>query len=125
MLKTTRLLDKPAFNKNDNSKSALNRNNDSRLAFEKNDNINEVDGFGMSRNDMEYAKKLGKLFKLGKSKSKKTFKSQNLIKLRKKLSKSGNSTNFNVMEARPKFLTPDARTAFNCLWLTITEVPIL
>ena len=52
-------------------------------------------------------------------------KSQNLAKSGKKLSKSGNSTNFDATEVGPKFLTPDARTAFNCLWLAFTEAPIL
>ena len=64
--------------------------------------------------DMEYAKKLEK-----------TSKFWNLAKLGKKLSKSGNSTNFDAMEDGPKFLTPDARTAFNRLRLAFTEAPIL
>ena len=54
----------------------------------------EVNKFGVC-NDMEHAKK-----------SEKTSKSRNLTKSRKKLSKSGNSTNFNAMETRLKFLTP-------------------
>ena len=66
-----------------------------------------------------------KLSKLGKSKSEKTSKSRNLAKSGKKLSKSGNSTNFDATEDRPKFLTSNARTAFNCLWLAFTEAPIL
>ena len=41
------------------------------------------------------------------------------------MSKSGNSTNFDATEDRPKFLTPDARTAFNRLRLAFTEAPIL
>ena len=53
------------------------------------------------------------------------FKSRNSTKSRKKLSKSGNSTNFDATEDRPKFLTPDARTAFNRLRLAFTEAPIL
>ena len=52
-------------------------------------------------------------------------KSQNLAKSGKKLSKSGNSTNFDATEDGPKFLTPDARTAFNRLRLAFTEAPIL
>ena len=79
----------------------------------------EVDRFGVGKNGIKYAKKSGK------SKSKKTSKSQNLAKLGKKLSKSGNSTNFDAMEDGPKFLTPDARTAFNRLRLAFTEAPIL
>ena len=65
-----------------------------------------------------------KLSKSRKSKSEKTSKSWNLAKLRKKLSKSGNSTNFDATEDGPKFLTPDARTAFKRLWLVFIEVPI-
>ena len=63
---------------------------------------------------MEHAKKLKKMSK-----------SWNLAKLGKKSSKSGNSTNFNVTEAGPKFLIFDARAAFNCLWLAFTKAPIL
>ena len=86
----------------------------------------EVDGFGIGRNDVEHAKKLrkssksGKLFKSGKSKSEKTSKSQNSAKSGKKLSKNRNSTNFDATEDGPKFLTPDARTAFNHLQLAFT-----
>ena len=29
------------------------------------------------------------------------------------------------MENGPKFLTPNTRTIFNCLWLAFTEAPIL
>ena len=85
----------------------------------------EVDGYGVDGNSVEHAKKLGKLSKSRKSKSEKTFKSWNLAKSGKKLSKSRNSTNFNATEDRPKFLTPDARIAFNYLRLTFTEAPIL
>ena len=95
---------------------------------------NEVDGI---KSGYESIKKCGKLSKTrksskfqklsksGKSKSKKTSKSRNSAKLGKKLSKSGNSTNFDAMEDGPKFLTPDARTAFNRLRLAFTEAPIL
>ena len=41
------------------------------------------------------------------------------------MSKSGNLTNSDATEDRPKFLTPDARTAFNRLRLAFTEAPIL
>ena len=40
---------------------------------------------------------------------------QNSAKSGKKLSKSENSNNFDTIEARLKFSTPNARTAFNCL----------
>ena len=95
---------------------------------------NEVDGV---EGDDKLIKKCGKLSKtgklsksqklskLGKSKSEKMFKSWNLAKSGKKLSKSGNSTNFNATEDGPKFITPDARTAFNRLRLAFTEAPIL
>ena len=58
MLKTTRSLDKPAFSKNNGSKSASNRNNDSRSASGRNNNNSEVDRFGVSRNDVKHTKKL-------------------------------------------------------------------
>ena len=95
---------------------------------------NEVDGI---EGDDELIEKCGKLLKIGKSskswkssksgklKSEKTFKSWNLAKSEKKLSKSGNSTNFDDTEDGQKFLTPDARTAFKRLRLAFTEAPIL
>ena len=52
-------------------------------------------------------------------------KSQNLAKSRKNSSKSGNLTNFKATKDGPKFLTPDARTAFKRLWLAFTEALIL
>ena len=63
---------------------------------------------------VEYAKK-----------SEKTSKSQNLAKSRKILSKSGNLTNFDATEIETKYLTPDARTTFNYLWLAFIKAPIL
>ena len=95
---------------------------------------NEVDGIEGGDESIEKCGKLSKTGKLSKSqklskseksKSKKTSKSQNLAKLGKKLSKSGNSTNFNATEDEPKFLIPDAKTAFNCLQLAFIEAPIL
>ena len=73
----------------------------------------------------EKLSKSQKLSKSEKSKSEKTSKSQNLAKLRKKSLKSGNSTNFNATKNKPKFLTPDTRTAFNRLRLAFIEAPIL
>ena len=131
MLKTTESPDKLAPSRNDSSKSASSRNDDNRLASGRNNGDDEVDGVGIGGNGKEHAKKSEKTFKSqkssksGKSKGEKTFKSQNLAKLGKKLSKSGNSTNFDAMEDGPKFLTPDARTAFNRLRLAFTEAPIL
>ena len=48
-----------------------------------------------------------------------------MAKLRKKLLKSKNLTNFDAAEVGSKFLTPDARTALNCLWLAFIEALIL
>lgn len=41
------------------------------------------------------------------------------------MSKSGNSPNFNTKKDKLSFLTPDTRTAFNCLRLAFTEALIL
>ena len=131
MLKIIESPDKPAPSKNDGSRSTSSRNNNNRPVFRKNNINDEVDGFGINKNAVKYAKKLGKSFKskklskLGKLKSEKTSKSQNLAKSGKKLSKSRNSTNFNIMEARPKFLTPNTRTTFNRLRLAFTKALIL
>ena len=78
----------------------------------------EVDGLGVGGNGVEHTKKSRK------SKSEKMSKSQNSAKSGKKLSKSGNLTNFDAMEDGPKFLTSDARIAFNRLQLAFTEAPI-
>ena len=131
MLKMTGLPDKPAPSRNNGSKSASSRNNDSKSAFGRNDGNGKIDKFGVDRNDVKHAKKSRKTFKSrklsksGKSKSEKTSKSWNLAKLGKKLSKSGNSTNFNTTANGPKFLTLDPRITFNCLWLTFIEALIL
>ena len=47
-----------------------------------------------------------------------------MIKLKKKLLKSGNLLNFDTKKNEPSFLTPNARTAFNYLWLTFTKALI-
>ena len=136
MLKMTQSPDKPAPSRNDGSRLAFNRNDDSRPVSGKNDGNDEVDRFGVGGNGVKHAKKSGKSksektfksqksSKSGKSKGKKMSKSWNLAKSRKKLSKSGNSTNSDVTEDGPKFLTPDARTAFNHLWLAFIEASIL
>ena len=124
MLKIIESLDKPAPSKNNGSKSASSRNNDSKPVSKRNNGNSKVNRFSVSKNSVKHVKKSEKLSKSGKSKSKKISKSQNLAKLGKKLSKSGNSTNFNTTEARPKFLTPNARTIFNCLRLAFIEAPI-
>ena len=115
MLKTTRLFDKLTSGKNDASKLASSINNNSRSISKKNDGNSEINKFGVGKNSVEHAKKLGKVFKSKKSKSEKISKSQNLAKSRKKLSKSENSTSFGTIKAKPKFLTPNAKTAFNRL----------
>ena len=131
MLKTIGLPDKSAPSKNDNSKSASSKNDNGKSASRRNDGNSEVNRFGVGGNDVEHAKKsektskFWKLSKSGKSKSEKTSKSQNSAKSGEKSLKSRNSTNFNTIEAGPKFLTPDARIAFNHLWLAFTEAPIL
>ena len=125
MLKTTESPDRPAPSKNNSSKSASSRNNNSKPISEKNNNNNEVNEFDVDGNNVKHAKKLGKLSKSRKLKSKKISKSQNLAKSGKKLWKSGNSTNFNVTENKSKFLTFDVRIAFHRLWLAFTEALIL
>ena len=125
MLKTIRSLDKLAPSRNNSSRSVFSKKNNSKLASRKNNGNNEVDGFDIGENSIEYAKKSEKLSKSRKSKSEKISKSQNLAKLGKKLSKSRNSTNFDGMEDRPKFLIFNTRIAFNHLWLAFIEAPIL
>ena len=125
MLKTIGSPDKLALKRNDGSRSASSRNNNSKPTSKRNDGNGKVNRFGISKNGVEHAKKSRKLFKLRKSKSKKTLRSQNLAKLGKKLSKNNNSTNFNATEAGPKFLTSNARTVFNYLWLAFIEALIL
>ena len=125
MLKITESPDKLTPSNKNGSKSASNRNNNSRPASKKNNGDGKVDGFGIGGNSVKHTKKSRKLSKSGKSKSEKMSKSQNLAESGKKLSKSGNLTKFDATEDGPKFLTLDARTAFNCLWLAFTKVPIL
>ena len=125
ILKMTRLPNKPAPSRNNNIKLAFNINNNNKLAFKRNNSNSEVYRFGVGRNNIKHAKKSEKSFKSRKSKSEKIFKSWNLAKLRKKLLKSGNSTNFDNMKTRPKFLTLNAKIAFNSLWLAFIKAPIL
>ena len=73
-------------------------------------------------------RKLSKNLKLSKSrnlKGEKLFTFQKSARSGKKLLKSGNSSNFNAKKNEPSFLTPNARAAFNCLWLTFIEILIL
>ena len=71
MLKTTGSPDKPTPSRKDSNKSASNRNNNSKPTSKKNNGNGEVDGFGISRNGVEYAKKSEKLSKSRKLKSEK------------------------------------------------------
>ena len=68
---------------------------------------NKVGGVEGSNKSIE---KYGKLSKIGKLSI-----SQKSAKLKKKLSKSENLSNFNAQENRPSFLTLNAKTAFNHL----------
>ena len=125
MLKMTRLFDKLASSRNNGSKLTLSRNNNSRPISKKNNGNGKVNRFNVGENSVEHAKMSGKLSKSRKSKNKKISKSWNLAKSGKKLSKSENSTKFNITKAKSKFLTLDARTAFNYLRLAFTEALIL
>ena len=58
-------------------------------------------------------------------KSEKLFKSQKSAKSRKKLSKSGNLSNFTITKAGLKFLTSNTNTAFNYLQLAFIKALIL
>ena len=125
MLKSTRSPNEPALNKNNGSKSAFSRNDNSKPASRRNNGDGEVNRFSISRNSVEHAKKSRRLSKSGKSKSEKISKSQNLAKSEKKLSISGNSTNFDTTKTGSNFLTSDTKTTFNCLWLAFTKASIL
>ena len=97
--------------------SASSKNNNSRPAFGRNDSDGEIDRFG--GDNMEHIKKSEK------SKGQKTFKSWKSTKSGKNSSKSGNSPNFSATKSGSSFLTSEARSAFNCLWLAFTKAPIL
>ena len=125
MLQITRSPNKPAFSINDGSKSASSKNNNNILASKKNNGNNEDDRLDHDKNGVKHAKKLRKLFKSRKLKSEKMSKSQNLAKSEKSLSKNENLINFDIAEARSKFLIPNTKTAFNHLWLAFTKTLIL
>ena len=82
--------------------------------------VDGIDGSGV-----EIAKNSGKLKDQKTSKSQKSGKSQKLSKSGKNSSKSGNSPNFGATETGSSFLTPEAKSAFNRLWLAFTKAPIL
>ena len=74
---------------------------------------------------MENCQKLENCLSQKNQKAKKHLSLKNLAKLRKKLSKIRNLTNFDAIEIGSKFLVFDARTALNCLWLAFIKAPIL
>ena len=89
------------------------------------DEVDSIKGGDESIKKCGKSSKTRKSSKSQKSKSEKTSKSKNSAKSGKKSSKSGNLIKFHVTEDKPKFLTPDARIAFNRLRLAFTEAPIL
>ena len=107
---------KLAPSRNNGSRLASSKNNNSRPVSGKNDSDSKVNGFGC---DVEHTKKLGK------SKDQKTSQSQKSAKSGKISSKIRNPPNFGAIESEPSFLTPETRSAFNCLWLAFTKAPIL
>ena len=124
MLKTTKLLDKLAFSKNNNNKSVFNRNDNNKLVFRKNNSNSEVNKFGVS--GMKHTKELEKLKSQKLAKFQKLSKSEKLKSEKlKELSKSKNLPNFDVIEARPSFLISNTKMAFNYLLLVFTEALIL
>ena len=60
-----------------------------------------------------------------KPKTRKLFKSQNLAKSRKKLSKNRNLPNFNAIKTRLSFLSFNIKTVFKCLKLIFIKALIL
>lgn len=119
-MKTTRLLDDSTSSKNNNNKPAFSRNNGSRSLSRRNNKNGKIKRFGDI--SINYAEKLKKsktlkLFNLRKSKSEKLTKSR-------KLSKCENPSNLVTKEVGPNFLISDTRKTFNNLWLIFTKAPI-
>ena len=81
-------------------------------------------GDGVDGGGVEIAKKSGKSKGQKTSKFQKSAKSQKSSKLGKNSLKSGNSSNSGATETGPSFLIPEARSAFNRLWLAFTKAPI-
>ena len=75
MLKITRLSDKLALSKNNNSRSTSSKNENNKPASKKNNDNNKINKFGVGKNNIEHTKKSEKLCKLRKLKSKKISKS--------------------------------------------------
>ena len=81
------------------------------------------DSFG--DNGVELAKKSEKLKGQNLAKSQKLSRSRKSKgEKSKKLSKGGNSPNFDAKDIGPSFLTPKARVAFNYLRIAFTKAPI-
>ena len=66
MVKTTRLCDEPAPNRNNGNRSVSDKNNNNRPVSGRNNGNGKIDGFAISENGVEHAKKSGKLSKSGK-----------------------------------------------------------
>ena len=96
-----------------------------KLISDKLKTSNGKSGISIDSDGMEHAKKSEKLKTQNLLKSQKLFKSQKSAKTRKKLSKRGNSTNFDAKKTKLNFLIPKARMTFNCLWLAFTKALIL
>ena len=78
---------------------------------------NKVSGIEGGNKSIEKCEKLSKTGKLSNS--------QKSAKSRKKLLKSGNLPNFSAKKNEPSFLTPNTKTALNCLRLAFTKALIL
>ena len=90
-----------------------------RLTFDKQEVDYGKSGDGASSDNVEIARKSEK------SKRQKLSKSQKLARLKKNLSKNGNSSNLDIKNNGPSFLTLKARATFNRLRLAFTKTPIL
>ena len=60
-MKITRSPNKPASGRNNGNKSVSSKNKNNKPAFRKNNTNSKDDGFNDSHDDVEHAKKLGKL----------------------------------------------------------------
>ena len=91
-----------------------------RLEIGDNEGVDDIDG-----DDIELAKKSGKLKGQNLAKSSKLSKSRKLKgEKSKKPPKSRNSHNFNNTKVKLSFLKLNARIASNCLRLAFIKVPI-
>ena len=87
--------------------------------------VSSIEGSNESIEKYGKLSKTRKLFKSWKlSKIGKLLKSRKSAKSGKKSSKSENLYNFDAKENRPSFLTPNAKIAFNHLWLAFIKALI-